>query len=399
MDEWSKTTARVLIAGAGIAGIEAALALRALAAGAVDVRLIDPARRFTVPATAPARVFGLGSGIDLPLADVADRAGATLSHGQLAAVDPARHLVMLAGGRLLGYEHLIVALGARAEPSLPGALNFSGHADAPSVRAMIDEVARAAERSAAVRLALVVPPGCSWPLAAYELALMASEHLGAAEPGSAVEVCVVTSEDTPLAVFGPDAGAAVKGVLARARVTVHAGTIVQEWRWGELRLLGGASIPADRVIALPVQRGPFVNGLPGDAQGFVRIGSDGAVPGAPDVWAIGDGSSFPVKQGGIACQQADAVASAIARRLGVEAEEVPFEGRVRGWLWSDGTATFLRSDLAGGRTESPGVASDAPLWWPAAKVAGRYLAPFLQGWRAGAMMTDRPLQAAVRERP
>lgn len=399
MNQVSEKQVRVLIAGAGIAGIEAALALRALAGSAVDVRLIDPARRFTVPATATGRAFGIGKGIDRPLADVAARAGATLIHGRLAAVDPARHLVMLAGGRLLSYDALIVAIGARSEPSIRGALGFTGHADVASVQAMVDEIARAAARSAAIRLAVVVPPGCSWPLAAYELALMTREHLSAAGCGDAVEIAVVTAEDTPLAVFGPDAGAAVDRVLAREGVSVRTGTVVREWRWGQLELLGGGMLDADRVIALPVQRGPFLDGLPTDSHGFVRIGGDGAVPGAPDVWAIGDGSSFPVKQGGIACQQADSVAAAIVRRLGMEAEEVPFEPRLRGWMWDGGPGTFLRSDLAGGRTESPGVAGDGPLWWPAAKVAGRHLAPFLQGWPAGATLADRPMQVSVSEGP
>jgi sulfide:quinone oxidoreductase len=283
---------------------------------------------------------------------VAARAGATLTHGRLAAVDPARDLVMLAGGRLLSYDALIVAIGARAEPSVRGALGFTGHADVASVRAMVDEIAQAAARSAAIPLA------------------------------------VVTSEDTPL-VFGPDAGAAVDRVLAREGVSVHAGTVVREWRWGQLELLGGGTLDADRVIALPVERGPFLDGVPSDSQGFARIGADGAVPGAPDVWAVGDGSSCPVKQGGIACQQADSVASAIVRRLGMEVEEVPFEPRLRGWIWDGGPGTFLRTDLAGGRTESPGVAGDGPLWWPAAKLAGRYLAPFLQGWPADAALADR----------
>ena len=73
--------AQVLIAGAGIAGIEAALALRAFAGPAAHVRLIDPSHRFRIPATATGRAFGVGSDIDHPLADVAARAGATLTHG------------------------------------------------------------------------------------------------------------------------------------------------------------------------------------------------------------------------------------------------------------------------------------------------------------------------------
>ena len=394
MTTTTEKQAQVLIAGAGIAGIEAALALRAFAGSAAHVHLIDAARRFRVPATATGRAFGVGSGIDHPLADVAARAGATLTHGRLAAVDPERHLVMLAGGRLLTYDALIVAVGARGEPSVPSALTFRGHDDADSVRGMVDEIARDASRGAATRLAVVVPVGCGWPLAAYELALMAREHLTATESGEAVDIAVVTAEDTPLAVFGPEASASVERTLGRAGIAVHAGAVVRGWQWGQLDIAGGEALQADRMIALPVQRGPSVDGLPADAHGFVRTASDGSVPGAPDVWAVGDGSSFPVKQGGIACQQADSVAAAIARRLGIETEEVPFQPTLRGWVWDGRGGAFLRADLAGGRTESAGVAEDTPMRWPVAKVAGRFLALFLQGWPADAALADLPSPAA-----
>jgi sulfide:quinone oxidoreductase len=387
--------ARVLIAGAGIAGIEAALALRAFAGSAVHVRLIDPARRFRVPATATGRAFGAGTGTDHPLADVAARAGATLTQGRLAAVDPGRHMAMLAGGQLLTYDALIVAVGARAEPSVRGALNFAGHADVESVRGMVGEITQAGSRGAETHLAVVVPGGCAWPLAAYELALMAREHLTASEGGDAVEIAVVTAEDTPLAIFGPEASAAVARKLDRAGIAIHAGAVVRGWRWGQLELLAGGTLRADRVIALPVQRGPALEGLPTDAHGFLRTVGDGSVPGAPDVWAVGDGSSFPVKQGGIACQQADSVAAAIARRLGIEVDEVPFMPTLRAWVWDGRGGKFLRADLPGGRTESTGVAGDTPLWWPVAKVAGRFLAPFLQAWPADLPLTDLPSPAVL----
>ena len=388
--------AQVLIAGAGIAGIEAALALRAFAGAAAHVRLIDPSHRFRIPATATGRAFGVGSDIDHPLADVAARAGATLTHARLAAVNPERHMAMLSGGQLLTYDALIVAVGAKAEPSVHGALVFRGHDDSDSVRGMVDEIARSASRGAATRLAIVVPAGCAWPLAAYELALMAREHLTAAGSGDVVEVAVVTAEDRPLGLFGSEASASVERTLGRAG---HRGARRARWSasggGGGSTSREGTGSTADRVIALPVQRGPSVEGLPSDAHGFVRTGADCSVTGAADVWAVGDGSSFPVKQGGIACQQADAVAAVIARSLGAEVEEVPFLPTLRGWVWDGDGGKFLRADLPGGRTESVGVAEDTPLWWPVAKVAGRFLTPFLQGWPAATALADLPSPAAL----
>jgi sulfide:quinone oxidoreductase len=381
------TPTRVLIAGAGIAGVEAALALRAFAGDAVRTRLIDPGRRFRIPATATGRAFGVGSVEDHPLADVAARAGATLTRGTVAAVDAPRHVVMLAGGRLLTYDALIVAVGAWAEPALPGALRFAGHADTEAIRSAVEDIAASVARGASPRLAIVIPSGCAWPLAAYELALMAHEHLTAS--GNVARIAIVTAEETPLAAFGPDAGAAVERMLGRSGIEVHTGREVEAWRWGRLELVGGGLLPADRVIAMPVLRGPAIEGLPADARGFVTTGDDGAVSGAPDVWAVGDGTAHPVKQGAVACRQADAVAATISRRLGIPAEELAYRPALRGWVYDTGRQRFVR---AGRDASADG--DDLPLGWPVAKVAGRFLTPFLQAWSADAPRASVPLARA-----
>jgi sulfide:quinone oxidoreductase len=375
--------ARVVIAGGGIAGMEAALALREFAGERARVEIIDPAPSFTMPATAPGRVVDLVAGGELPLDRVAEWAGATLHPARLAAVDPGRHLAMLAGGELLTYDVLVVATGARAEPYIPDAITFTGHADVAKVRSLVDGIAHAAARGGRTDLAIVVPPGSAWPLAAYELAVLIREHLVGLGHDSPGRTLVVTAEDGPLAVFGPEASDAVGRWVDEAGVEVLTGAVVRSWRWGRIELAGGEPLQADRMIALPVLRGPRLPELPTDAEGFVRSTPDGRIAGVEDVWVAGDAGSFPVKQGGIACQQADAIASAIARQLGAQAEEVPFAPVLRGWVWDEEGGRFLRAELGGGRTESPGVAAGTPLWSPPAKVAGRFLAPFMRDLERG----------------
>ncbi len=68
-------------------------------------------------------------------------------------------------------------------------------------------------------------------------------------------------------------------------------------------------------MALPRLRGPRIGGIPQTFDGFVPVDSFGMVSGTQDVYAAGDITTFPVKQGGIAAQQADAAAEAIARGL------------------------------------------------------------------------------------
>jgi sulfide:quinone oxidoreductase len=372
---------RVLIAGGGIAGVEAALALREMAGVAADVTVVDPGRRFTVPGTATARAFGLGTALDLRLADVVDRAGARLVPGRVAAVDPARHAVVLEGGELLTYDALVVAVGAIPVAAVPGALTFRGPPDVEAVRGMVDDIGTRAVRGAGVEMAIVVPPGCGWPLAAYELALMTREHLVGQGGAESVAICVVTSEETPLGLFGPEASAAVRGTLARSGVDVVTGAAVRCWSAGCLRLDDGSTIWADRAIALPVQRGPAIEGLPTDGLGFIAVGPDARVPGVPDVWAVGDGTTNPVKQGGVACRQADVAAEGIvAAAAGAAPEGVPPPAALSGWMCD---ARRGRSLPSGAPAPAEGDAEQAPTW-PVAKVGGRFLAPFLRQ-----MLADR----------
>lgn len=363
--------ARVVIAGAGMSGIEASLALRDFADGRAAVTIVDPGRRFAIPASATGSAFGIPPSVDLPLGRVVSRTGAALRRSHLVAVDGRRHLALLAGGELLRYDRLIVAVGPRASVTLPLALTFRGHADVEELRGLVGGVVAHAERGGETDLAVVIPEGCGWPLAAYEIALMTREHLVAAGHGGATRVTVITAEPTPLAGFGPLAGAAVVRKLRRMDVEVVPGVDVTRLDWGRIDLSDGTSRSVDRVVALPVMRGPSLAGLPADDAGFVLCGEDGTVAGAPGVHVIGDAGTFPVKRAGIACQQADSVAAAVARDLGMDAEDLPFLPPMPEWVW-DGTDGWLLRERRPAETTG-----EDTRWWPVPKMSGRFLAPFL----------------------
>jgi sulfide:quinone oxidoreductase len=134
-------------------------------------------------------------------------------------------------------------------------------------------------------------------------------------------------------------------------------------------------IDVDRVVCLPLLDGPRTPGVPGDADGFIPVDAAGRVPGMRDVHAIGDATSFPIKQGGLACQQADAVAELISASVGAPIVPTPYRPVLRGKLMTGGRDRFLRHRVAGGK--GSGDVSEQPLWWPPTKVAGRYLSPYL----------------------
>ena len=114
----------------------------------------------------------------------------------------------------------------------------------------------------------------------------------------------------------------------------------------------------------------------GDERGFLPTDAHGRV--APGVLAAGDATDFPIKQGGLATQQADAAAASIAGR------PQPFKPVLRGLLLTGGAPLYLRAEGATCQV------SWHPLWAPPGKVAGRYLAPYLSTARPVAL-GDEPL--------
>ena len=98
---------------------------------------------------------------------------------------------------------------------------------------------------------------------------------------------------------------------------------------------------------------------------------------------MGDGTTNPVKQGGIACQQADAAAAAVAAAFGTPVDPVPRPAGLRGWMWDGRRGRALPAGTADADPD------EAPVW-PVAKIGGRFLAPLLH-----AMVADERLTGAV----
>jgi sulfide:quinone oxidoreductase len=184
---------------------------------------------------------------------------------------------------------------------------------------------------------------------------------------------LVTPEDRPLALFGHTASDAIRELLEIRGVRFVTDAAAVAWDGARLHIAGDESIEADAVVALPRLEGPPVEGLPQDGAGFVATDEYGWVLGLSDVYAAGDLTQFPVKQGGIATQQADAVASSIASDAGAAVRPAATKPVLRGLLLTGLAPRFLRSEPGRGQS----LVDTEPLWWPPAKIVGRYLTPFL----------------------
>lgn len=364
----SASAHRVLVAGAGVAGLETALALRELAAELAAVELLAPESEFVYRPLAVAEPFRVGEARRFPLDRLVAAAGATLRRGTLSALDWRQKTVRLADGEALEYGTLVLALGARPLEAIPGSLTFRGPEDGPALSALLER----ATGGELQRIVFAVPTETTWPLPLYELAFLTASYL-VEHLTRGVEVVLVTPEERPLAAFGKAASDAIEQLLAIRGIRVEAATVASAWEDGRLHVAGGGQIAGDAVVSLPRLKGIAIDGLPQDEDGFVPTDELGWVLGLTDVYAAGDLTQSPLKQGGIAAQQADAVASAIASDLGGHSRPTTFRPVLRGLLLTGGPPRFLHADL----DRHSSLADTQPLWWPPGKIVGRYLSPFL----------------------
>jgi sulfide:quinone oxidoreductase len=355
---------RIVIAGGGIAGLEALIALRHHLGAGARIDLLEAGLDLVERPMTVAEPFGAPAAKRFDLARIAADHDAALRPDRLASVELGERRVRTVRGDVLDYDALLVAVGARPDAAVPGALTFWGPRSVAALRDLLDDVV--ALRVSTVAFAL--PAGVAWALPLYELALMTAEHLREAGVDDA-RLVLVTPERDPLDVFGAATASRIRALMAQRRIALRAQAVALRLGPDGLVLADGRTEAAERVVALPRLGGPWIGGLPHDSEGFIPTDPHGAVPGAPAVWAAGDGTAFPIKQGGLAAQQADAAAAAIAARLGAAIEPAPFRPVTRGLLLDPRGARFLKD-------ESSDMA-DAALWWPPAKVATRYLAPYL----------------------
>ncbi|PZR66080.1 MAG: hypothetical protein DLM64_13355 [Solirubrobacterales bacterium] len=365
---------RVLIAGGGVAGLETLLALRALAPDRVEITILAPELKFINRSMSVSQPFNPQRVRGLRLEDTAGELGAHWHRGTLDRFDHGRHRAVTRDGDELPYDMLVLALGAHPEHEWEseGVLTFHGGADGPNYRLLLQRLREDRVRT----VAFVKPGGASWPLPLYDLALMTAAWC-ATRDRAEVELSLITPEEEPLGIFGKTASAAVRQLLDKNDVALYTSSYGVPGRDGRIDITpGNRRMWVDRVVTQPRLVGPRLRGIPCDHDGFMHTDLHGRLAGFDGVFAAGDATTFPIKQGGLAAQQADAVAEAIAASVGVELDPQPFHPILRGVLLTGGPERYLRADLSGGAGDDSTISGEA-LWWPPDKLAGRYLAPYL----------------------
>lgn len=317
--------------------------------------------------------FGDGAARHYPLDEFARDIGIELKQDALRGLDPSRRVLHTDGGEQLPYDALLLALGARRRARFRHALTLDDQRLNEQLRGLIQDL----EGGYIHKLAFVAPSRMPWPLPLYELALMTARRASELQMG--VSITLATPEEAPLAIFGSAASEAVDQLLIEHGILFIPSTHCETPEPGRVSIHPGSRcLYVDRVIALPQLVGPSTPGVPTrGGHGFIPIDVHCRVPGIERVFAAGDATDFAVKHGGLAAQQADVAAEAIAALAGAPVKPSKFRPLIHGILLGGEKPLYLSAHLTGGHGSSSEV-SDVPTWSPATKIAAKHLAPYLE---------------------
>ena len=364
-------SALVLIAGGGVAALEAAIALRDMAGDRVDVELCAPQKDFAYRPFAVGDSYGASEIPHYDLQELTERCGATFRLESITSVDAEAKQAITHDEKWLRYDYLIVTCGARLLWPIPGVTTFWGLMD----EADIEDAIRRMRDDELRRVVFALPSTNGWGLPIYELALLADAEIRKAGV-EGPQLTVVTPEEAPLQVFGTEASSQVGELLSDRGIEVLTGAHISNFEEGLLSITPGDDLEAMQCINTRME-GRRIDGVAYDQNGFVAVDAHCRVSVMDKVFAAGDVTTFPVKQGGIAAQQADVIAEAIAADLGCEVDPRPFEPVLRGVLWTGEEPRYLYGHLTGGHGETSSMTEEPPWQLLEGKIVSRYLSPFL----------------------
>jgi len=363
---------KVLIAGGGVAGLEGALALHDLAGDRIELKLVSPNHEFVYRPMSVREPFAYGQAQRYQLREIAQDVGVELLDDAFASVEPAVRTAHTASGARLRYDALLLGLGAHVRPRYEHAVTIDDRRLDELLHGLILDI----EGGYVQRLAFVAPAPIAWPLPIYELAMMTAQR--AFDMNVEVAITILTPEDSPLAVFGQGASEATSQLLADSGIEVISGVYCEIPRSGLIEICPGERrLEVDRIVALPQLEGPAVDGLPAAPDGFIPIDVHCQVRDTERVYAAGDATDFAIKYGGIAAQQADTAAQAIAALAGAAVTPEPFEPVIHGVLLTGAAPRYLNAQITGGHGISSELTAE-PTFSPPAKIAAKYLAPYLE---------------------
>ncbi len=338
---------QIIVLGGGYTGIVAAGRLaRRVRADEASVTLV------TANATRDERMrwHQLAAGQRYPLLPIADAlkgSGARLEVARVERIDLAQHAVLTAGGPVLHYDSLVIALGSVIDfGAVPGAREHAhGLTDVATVSAAARTLDALPDRARVV----VVGGGLTGIEIATEVA----------ESHPRLQVAMASSH-TPGHWLSESARRHLEGVFDRLGIEQITGRVVRIER-DAVVMAGGHDVPSAFTFwAGGFRANPLVasSGLEADELGRAHVDATLRAVSHPDVWVIGDAARVPGPDGAplkMGCRTGAFMALAAPGKIAEElagGAATPFAGRYfaecislgRGdallqWLTPEGTAT------------------------------------------------------------
>ncbi len=360
-----------LILGAGIGGIVLAESLRKLLPAQDRVLVIERQRTHVFTPSLLWHMTGdnNAAAFTRPISALTAK-GIELVTGEVTRIDPASRTVDVDGRSFTG-DALIVALGADYAPEAVPGLAESGHnlytlEGAQGIRAALD----AFEGGRIV--VLTAAPAYKCPAAPYEAAMLVASYCRKRRLQKETSVSVYAAEAAPMMVTGPVVGGQVVQMLQMKGVPYFPTHQVSKVEAGSLHFASGATADFDLLLYVPPHRAPAVVKAAGlcAESGWIAVDRDIMTTQFPDVYAIGDVTSIPLKMGrplpkaGVfAHGQAEVVANNIARAWTGKGELARFDGHgmcfleIGGGMAGVGSGNFYAEPLPDVRMRTPN-----PIW-------------------------------------
>jgi sulfide:quinone oxidoreductase len=363
---------KILIVGSGPGALEATLALSASEyLPNAEISLISPQTEFVYRPNLVMEPFGVVNIARYSVGEIIAAEGVQQWLGTIDRIDAAAGKAWSPEDDEFEFDALIVATGTASNVELPApAVTFGTPGSMDHLKELVHEIDAGAVRN----VVFVAPEGPRWSLPVYELATMTAER-AEHQANQQIAVAVVTPERGPLDIFGLANSEAIERLADELGVIVHTNATVLDWDGRTMTLANGAEYPVDRLFAMPRLSGIAPSGLPQDEHGFLPVdefqrvlGGDAPLPG---IFAVGDVTNFPLKQGGLATEAADTAVDAIEVQFGSREASEPFPREIEAILLTAGRRIPMRA-----RVDADGskVIPIEDLTGPQQKIRSRFLA-------------------------
>ncbi len=304
---------RVVVLGAGFAGLELTTILSDAFGEAIDIVLVDKGDSFVLGFSKLDVMFGRRppAAVRHRYADIV-KPGVRFVQSAVRSIDPAARRAVTDHGTFEG-DVLVVALGADLDPAAAPGLTESGHEfySVPGAFALRD-VLPSFERGRAIVGVMGKVFKC--PPAPSECALLLDDYLTARGRRKAVEITLVMPFGIPIPP-SPETSKALLSAFAERGITFVKDTRVQALdpaRRAAL-LTDGTALPYELFLGVPVHRVPQVvvdSGLAAGPDAWVPVNKQTLETAFPGVYAVGDVNGVGTPKAGVFAEGAARVVAA-----------------------------------------------------------------------------------------